>query len=308
MHLPVLAREVSTFLAPRPGGVYVDATIGGAGHALAIARAITPEGILIGIDRDPAALAAAEERLRGVGVRTILVRGNFADLAAILRDLGFTAVHGVLFDLGLSSPQIDDPARGFSYQKDAPLDMRMDPDQSLTARTLVNEATEEELARIIREYGEERWAGRIAAFIVKRRREGPIETTGQLVEAIKAAIPARARRRGPHPARRTFQALRIAVNDELGALARGLAAAIDHLAPGGRVVVISFHSLEDRIVKREFAGRARPCRCPPGEPVCRCGGPELLILTKRPILPGAAEVAANPRARSAKLRAAAKPV
>ncbi|MGQ9779757.1 MAG: 16S rRNA (cytosine(1402)-N(4))-methyltransferase RsmH [Bacillota bacterium] len=306
LHLPVLAQEVSTFLAPRPGGVYVDATVGGAGHAEMIARAIAPDGVLVGIDRDRSALAAAEERLRETGIRFFLVHENFAHLAAILRRLGMGPVQGILFDLGVSSPQLDDPARGFSYQKDAPLDMRMDRDQALTARWLVNEAAEEELARIIREYGEERWAARIARFIVRHRQKRPIETTGELAEIVKAAIPARARRSGPHPARRTFQALRIAVNDELGSLAQGLVAAVDSLAPGGRIVVISFHSLEDRLVKEEFARRARRCRCPEGAPVCRCGGPELQILTKKPVTPTQEELAANPRARSAKLRAAEK--
>jgi len=305
-HLPVLAQEVSTFLAPRPGGVYVDATVGGGGHAEMIARAIAPDGVLVGIDRDRVALAAAEKRLRETGIGFFLVHENFAHLRAILDSLGLEVIQGILFDLGVSSPQLDDPARGFGYREDAPLDMRMDREQPLTARQLVNEAPEEELARIIREYGEDRWAERIASFIVRYRRKRPIETTGELAEIVKAAIPARARRKGPHPARRTFQALRIAVNDELGSLARGLVAAVESLSPGGRIVVISFHSLEDRLVKGEFVRRARGCRCPEDLPVCRCGGPQLRILTKKPLTPTGEELAVNPRARSAKLRAAEK--
>lgn len=296
--------EVCAFLAPKPGGVYVDATIGGAGHAARIVDAIAPGGMLIGIDRDLAAIEAARERLDDGHVRVVLVHDSFAHLAGILAELKVERVDGLLLDLGISSPQVDRAERGFSYQKDAPLDMRMDQGQFLTARHLVNEAPEEELARIILQYGEERWARRIAAYIVRSRKDAAIETTGRLVEIIKAAIPAAARRKGPHPAKRTFQALRIAVNGELDALRSVLVDGIAHLAPGGRFVAISFHSLEDRLVKEEFARQAKSCRCPPENPVCQCGGPRLELLTKKPVMASRAEVAGNPRARSAKLRAA----
>lgn len=305
-HLPVLAKEVSTFLAPRPGGVYVDATVGGAGHAVATAASIGPDGVLIGIDRDMTAIEASRAKLSGSEARIHLVRESYANLRAILRELKIKRVDGILFDLGVSSPQLDEVERGFSYQHDAPLDMRMDRSQFLTAGHLVNEAPEEELARIIWQYGEERWARRIAAFIVRERRNAPLVTTGQLVEVIKAAIPARARRQGPHPARRTFMALRIAVNDELNVLAKGLDEAVDLLAQGGRLVVISFHSLEDRLVKTEFVKWSRRCRCGPGPGPCGCGGPVLELLTRKPVSAGPDELAANPRARSAKLRAAVK--
>ncbi len=306
-HQPVLAEEVSTFLAPRPGGVYVDATVGGAGHASLLAERIAPGGVLIGIDRDLSAVEAARVRLAGVtGVRIILIHDSYANLSAILHRLGLPMVDGILFDLGLSSPQVDQAERGFSYQKDAPLDMRMDQRQFLTAQHLVNEVPQAELARIIFQYGEERWARRIAEFIVKERQDAPIETTAQLVRIIKAAVPAGARRGGHHPARRTFQALRIAVNGELDALQLGLRAALDHLAPASRIVVISFHSLEDRLVKEEFVSQSAACRCPLGLPVCQCGGPTIEVLTRRPVVAGPTEVHANPRARSAKLRAAAR--
>ncbi|MGE5598238.1 MAG: 16S rRNA (cytosine(1402)-N(4))-methyltransferase RsmH [Bacteroidota bacterium] len=305
-HQPVLAGEVSTFLAPRPGGIYVDATLGGGGHAARIAEAIAPGGTLIGIDRDLAAIEAARARLHPPGVRVILVHDNFANLRGILGELGVVHLDGLLLDLGVSSAQLDLAERGFSYRQDALLDMRMDQRQFLTARHLVNEASERELARIIFEYGEERWARRIARFIAERRRNAPIETTGELAELIKAAIPAGARRGGPHPAKRTFQALRIAVNGELDALREALAAGVDHLAPDGRLVAISFHSLEDRLVKEVFAAEARSCRCPPGMPVCRCPGARLTVLTRRPVVADPAEVARIPRALSAKLRAAAR--
>lgn len=307
-HRPVLLQEVLTWLAPRSGGVYVDATVGGGGHAVQVAQRISPGGRLVGIDRDPAAVAAAAARLEAEAPRDVVwdVRhANFAELDVVLDGLGIGSIDGVLFDLGVSSVQFDNPARGFTYREDAPLDMRMDPSRGQTARDLVNEAPEETLRHIIATYGEERWAARIARFIVERRRQAPIETTGDLVQVIKEAIPAAARRRGPHPARRTFQALRIAVNDELGSLERGLQAAIARLAPGGRVVVISFHSLEDRIVKQAFREAERGCICPPELPACRCGRrPVLRILTRRPVTPSPEEIHVNPRARSAKLRAA----
>lgn len=246
-----------------------------------------------------------KEEFTVAGVQVTLVRANFARLAEVLKELGIPAVDGVIFDIGVSSHQLDEAERGFSYQKDAPLDMRMDPASRTTAADLVNRLPLEELNRIIAAYGEERWAKRIAEFIVERRKHGPISTTGELVDAIKAAIPAGARRNGPHPAKRTFQALRIAVNDELGALESGLKAAVEALREGGRVCVITFHSLEDRIVKEVFRDKARACQCPPHQPVCTCGGrPVLRILTRKPVLPDAEEIAANPRSRSAKLRAA----
>ncbi|HHW15132.1 MAG TPA: 16S rRNA (cytosine(1402)-N(4))-methyltransferase RsmH [Firmicutes bacterium] len=306
-HRSVLLAEAVKWLNCRPGGVYVDCTLGGGGHAAAILEASAPDGRLLGLDQDEVALERAAERLaeevrQG---RAVLVRENFAALRRVVERLGLGPVDGVLFDLGVSSFQLDQAERGFSYQAEAPLDMRMDRRQAVSAAELVNEGSEEELARIIREYGEERWARRIARAVVVRRRRSPLRTTGELVETIKEAIPAAARRGGPHPARRTFQALRIAVNDELGALQTGLREAIALLRPGGRLVAISFHSLEDRIVKRTLSEAAKGCVCPPEIPACVCGHhPELRILTRRPVEPSAEEVAENPRARSAKLRAA----
>lgn len=306
-HRSVLLAEAVDWLACRTGGVYVDCTLGGGGHAAAILAASAPDGRLLGLDQDETALARAGERLaeevrQG---RAMLVRENFAALADVAERVGLDQVDGVLFDLGVSSFQLDEAERGFSYQAEAPLDMRMDRRRPVSAAELVNTAPPEELARIIRDYGEERWARRIAQAVAERRRRSPLRTTGELVDTIKAAIPAAARRQGPHPARRTFQALRIAVNDELGALQTGLRAAISLLRPGGRLVAISFHSLEDRIVKRTMAEAARGCLCPPEAPVCVCGHqPELRILTRRPVEPSAEETAENPRARSAKLRAA----
>lgn len=306
-HRPVLLAEAVSFLNCRAGGIYVDCTVGGGGHAAAILAASAPSGRLIGLDRDETALRQANERLANEvrHGRAVLVRENFSRLAEVLAELDLDQVDGVLFDLGVSSFQLDEAARGFSYQSEAPLDMRMDRRQPVTAAELLNTASEETLARIIREYGEERWASRIAAMVVAWRKVKPLQTTEDLVQVVKAAIPAAARRSGPHPARRTFQALRIAVNDELRALEQGLRAAIEVLRPGGRVVVISFHSLEDRIVKQTLAGAAKGCICPPGLPVCVCGHQPLVrILTRRPVGPAPEEVTGNPRARSAKLRAA----
>lgn len=304
-HVPVMLEQVVEVLKPAPGQVVVDCTVGGGGHAAAILPRLLPGGRLIGIDQDPRTLQTARERLAPFGEAVTLVHGNFRDLTAILGRVGVDRVHGVLFDLGVSSFQLDEPERGFTYRADAPLDMRMDPGSPLTAADLVNTLPKAELARLIREYGEERWAGKIAAAIVRARERKPFSTTGELVEVIKAAIPAPARRRGPHPARRTFQALRIAVNGELDALRTGLLAAIEALLPGGRVAVISFHSLEDRIVKRTFADLSAGCRCPPDLPECRCGQQAVLrVLTRKPLVPTSQEVAANPRARSARLRAA----
>jgi len=304
-HVPVMVNEVVELLRPAPGNVIVDCTVGGGGHASALLPRIVPGGRLIGIDRDPRTLATARDRLAPFGDAVTLVHGNFGDLGVILAGLDLGGVDAVLFDLGVSSFQLDEPERGFTYRTDAPLDMRMDPGSPTSAAEIVNTWPAQELARILREFGEERWAGRIAAAIVRAREKAPLSTTGELAAVVKDAIPAAARRSGPHPARRTFQALRIAVNAELDALQQGLAAAIDALLPGGRVAVISFHSLEDRIVKRTFAELAAGCRCPPELPECRCGRQaRLRVLTRKPVTPTHDEVAANPRARSARLRAA----
>lgn len=306
-HLPVMPAEVLSYLAPRPGGIYLDGTVGGGGHAAQILEASSPDGLLIGFDRDPEALRAATERLAPYGSRVRLVQRNFVTLTETLTEMGVTAIDGILLDLGVSSYQLDTGERGFSFQQDAPLDMRMDPSSGETAADLVNGLPERELARIIREYGEERWAVRIAAFIVKARATAPIETTLQLVDIIKGAIPRAKWEERLHPATRTFQALRIAVNRELESLDEGLAAGVRLLNRDGRVVVISFHSLEDRIVKHSFRQLAQGCICPKSLPRCVCNNrPQLQVLTGKPVMAGEAEVAANPRARSARLRAARK--
>ncbi len=306
-HLSVLPEEVLRFLAPRPGGIYVDGTLGGGGHARQILDASAPDGRLIGIDRDREALAATADRLAGYGERVMLRQGNFADLAEILADCGVEAIDGFLADLGVSSHQLDTAERGFSFQQDAPLDMRMDRSGGATAADLVNGLSEGELVRIIREYGEERWAARIAAFIVRERAEAPIETTLRLVDIVKGAIPKAKWEERLHPATRTFQALRIAVNEELDSVSRGLAAAVRMLRPGGRIAVISFHSLEDRIVKQTFRGFTGGCSCPKGLAVCICGNvPTLRIITAKPVMATDDEIERNPRARSARLRAAEK--
>ena len=306
-HTPVLLAEVTQHLSLHPGSTIVDCTLGGAGHAKRIAELIAPTGTLVGIDQDDAALSAAADTLR-LGQQAVLIKGNFGDLDDLLVQAGVPYADGFLFDLGVSSPQLDVRGRGFSYHEDVPLDMRMDASSTQpTAAAVINTYSEDDLARILRDYGEERWATRIAEFIVAARARHPVETTGALVDIIKAAIPAAARREGPHPARRTFQALRIGVNGELSVLERGLRAAIRWLAPGGRIAVISYHSLEDRITKRIFAEHAQGCECPPGLPVCRCGrSPVLRIITRKPVVPTAAEIEENPRARSAKLRVAEK--
>ncbi|HKM39759.1 MAG TPA: 16S rRNA (cytosine(1402)-N(4))-methyltransferase RsmH [bacterium] len=288
-HEPVLLPEVLSYLACQSEGLIIDCTVGGAGHAEAILEKTSPSGSLLAIDQDQAALSAAARRLRKYGRRVGLVKGNFRQVEEIWRGSGLASPIGILFDLGLSSPQVDQKERGFSYQADAPLDMRMDTTQQTTAATIVNELSENELANIIKRYGEERWAARISKFICQRRRQEPINTTAQLVDVIKSAIPAAARRRGPHPARRTFQALRIAVNDELEALSRGLDGAREIIAPGGTICAISFHSLEDRIVKRSFRAWALQG--------------EYTVLTKKPLVPTFEETERNPRSRSAKLRA-----
>ncbi len=306
-HVPVMLAEVLEYLDVRPQGTYVDGTVGGGGHSRAIARRLGPQGRLVGIDQDPAALQAAGQALAEFGGRISLVHANFREMDRVLQDLQISAVDGVLLDLGVSSHQFDTAERGFSYRTDAPLDMRMNPTQEVSARDLVNTADEAELVRILFDYGEERFARRIVARIVARRQRAAIETTGDLAALVTDAIPAATRRTGPHPARRTFQGLRIAVNDELGSLERGLGRAFDLLKPGGRLVVITFHSLEDRIAKQTFVDRARGCICPPHQPVCTCDrSPEARILTRKPVTAGEAELAANPRSRSAKLRALEK--
>ena len=291
-------------LAIRPDGIYLDGTLGGAGHSYEIASRLTT-GRLIGLDRDEVALAAARERLKPFSDRVTLVHSNFQALSAVLDDLGIAKVDGMLFDLGVSSPQLDDKERGFSYMADAPLDMRMDRSEGLTAYDVVNTYDQESLKRILHTYGEERYAPKIAAAIVKRRAEKPIETTLELAELIRAAMPPQALREKQHPAKRSFQAIRIAVNDELTAVERMLASAIDRLNPGGRLAVITFHSLEDRLVKSAMQEAAKGCICPKEFPVCVCGRtPKVKILTRHPIVADEAELAENPRARSAKLRVA----
>lgn len=305
-HKPVLLNECLDGLNIRPGGVYVDGTLGRAGHSLEIVRRLTT-GRLIAIDRDKAAVDAAPARLEGHLDKVTLVRGNFGDLKSILASLGVAGADGMLFDLGVSSPQLDDGSRGFSYLQDAPLDMRMDQSAPLTAREVVNGWSQEELRRILWQYGEERYSGPIAAAIVRQRESVPIETTGQLAGLIREAMPAKARREKQHPAKRSFQAIRIAVNDELGEVERLLAGALDALKPGGRLAIISFHSLEDRLVKTAYADWARGCTCPPDFPVCVCGKtPKVKLVGKRPITAGGKELDENPRARSAKLRVAEK--
>jgi 16S rRNA (cytosine1402-N4)-methyltransferase len=308
VHEPVLLEEVLAVLQPQPGDIFVDCTVGGGGHSLEIASRITPHGKLVAIDRDSEAVAAASRRLQHLGEMVVFVQDNFRYLKGILASLGLEKVDGILLDTGVSSYQLDEGERGFSYHADAALDMRMDRNGGITAAQLVNESSTEELARIISDFGEELWARRIAEFIVARRqRSGPIRTTAELVETIKAAIPAKARRHGNHPARRTFQALRIAVNDELAALEQVLDNALQVLRPGGRLAVITFHSLEDRLVKKKLQRAAGYCQCPPGLPQCSCGWkPQVKILTGKAVRPTVEEVAHNPRARSARLRAAVK--
>jgi len=305
VHIPVLLDECIEGLNIKSGGIYVDGTIGGAGHSKEIAKLIGPDGLLIGIDQDINAVNAAKERLKMYEDRVRIVKDNFKNIKSIVHNLGIEKVDGVLLDLGVSSHQLDEEERGFSYMKDAILDMRMDKDNPLTAERIVNEWSENEIHYIIKEYGEERWAKRITEFIVRERKKERITTTGQLVDIIKSAIPASARREGPHPAKRTFQALRIAVNDELGILERTIEDAIDLLNCEGRICVITFHSLEDRIVKNTFNRLEKPCTCPPRIPQCICGKvPLIKIITKKPITADFEELKNNPRARSAKLRIA----
>ncbi len=302
-HISVLLDESVQALNIRPDGIYVDGTLGLGGHSEAIASRLTT-GRLIGIDRDDRALAFAGNRLGRFGDRVTLVKGNFADLGALLDGVGVELADGMLFDLGVSSPQLDDASRGFSYMRDAPLDMRMDETAPLTARQIVNDWSEAELRELFRLYGEERYAGRVASAIAGRRLEKPVETTGELVEIIRGAMPAAALREKQHPAKRCFQALRIAVNDELGSLERMLEQAADRLRPGGRLAVISFHSLEDRIVKEAIRRREAGCTCPRDFPVCTCGFVQTLRSVGKPVVPGQEEINKNPRARSARLRIA----
>lgn len=306
-HVTVLREEAVDGLNIRQDGIYLDCTLGGAGHSSLIASRLSPEGRLIAIDQDDWALENAKERLSPYIDRVTLVKSNFRHLKEIVDDLGLDGVDGVLFDLGVSSPQLDEGERGFSYNADAPLDMRMDQQAPLTAYEIVNEWDEQEIARIIWEYGEEKFSRRIARQIVQRRQHAPVKTTGELVELIKEAIPAAARRTGPHPAKRTFQAIRIAVNDELDAFRDAVIDAIGILRPAGRVSVITFHSLEDRICKQVYQDFAKGCTCPPAFPICTCGNEAIVkIITRKPILPSEEELEANPRARSAKLRVAEK--
>ena len=305
-HVSVLLQECIDGLNIRPDGIYVDGTLGGAGHSSQIAARLTT-GRLIGIDRDPVALKAAGERLAPFGDRVTLVHSNFCEIATVLRDLGISGVDGILMDLGVSSPQLDDAARGFSYMADAPLDMRMNGDDHLTAKDVVNTWSYEELRRILYDYGEERYAPQIASAICRRRESAPIETTMELVDIIRSAMPPAALREKQHPAKRSFQAIRIAVNDELGAVEKVMVDAIPCLNPGGRLAVITFHSLEDRIVKNGMANAAKGCTCPPNFPVCVCGNkPKVKLISRKPIVASNEELEQNPRSRSAKLRVCEK--
>ena len=305
-HKSVLLNETIEMLNIRPDGIYLDGTLGGAGHSLEICKRLTT-GRLIGIDRDTVALEAAKKRLEAHLQKVTLVHSNFSDLANVLDSLGIEKVNGMLFDLGVSSPQLDDGERGFSYMTDAPLDMRMNRDDSLTAYEIVNTWPREELRRILFEYGEERYAPLIAAAIERRRAERPIETTLELASIIRNAMPPQALREKQHPAKRSFQAIRIAVNDELNSVSRMMQSAVGRLNPEGRLAVITFHSLEDRIVKNAMAEAAKGCICPPNFPVCVCGRkPSVRVLTHKPIVSGEEELNENPRARSAKLRVCEK--
>jgi len=306
-HVPVMLGECVRSLDIKPGGVYVDCTLGRGGHSRAILEVLGPSGKLIAIDRDTQAVEYAGELFNGYGDKIIIKHGNFADLNVILDDLDIGQVDGILFDLGVSSPQLDDARRGFSYMQDAPLDMRMDRGGTVSAYDIVNYTDAGRLADILRDYGEERYAVRIAAAICRERDVKPVETTLRLVDIIVDAMPAPAKREKQHPAKRSFQAIRIAVNDELEAVRAGLEKAIARLAPGGRVSVITFHSLEDRIVKQTMKNGAEGCVCPPEFPVCVCGRTAgLKIIKPFPAIPGEGEIERNPRARSAKLRTAQK--
>ena len=312
-HIPVMADECLEFLSVKKDGVYVDGTIGGAGHSLRILDKLGEGGVLVGIDRDETAAEVSAARLKarnaelGVHVRNEVFRTNFVNIDKICDGLGIGAIDGILLDLGVSSKMLDDTERGFSFRQDGPLDMRMDRSSELTASYIVNNYSERELACIISDYGEERWAARISGFIVERRKTGPIDTTRGLVDVICAAIPKTARRDGPHPARRTFQALRIAVNDELGVIREVIGKSAGLLRENGRLCVISFHSLEDRIVKKTIDELSAGCVCPKELPFCVCGSKAVFKkITRKPVLPSETEVRSNPRSRSAKLRVAEK--
>ena len=305
-HVAVLLRESVDLLAVNPSGRYVDCTLGGGGHSKYILSKLNEYGKLICFDQDAKAIERGREQF-GNDPRVSLVGRNFADLKETLMEFALLPVDGILFDLGVSSPQLDEGSRGFSYMLDAPLDMRMDTDRELTAREVVNTWSEENLSKLIWEYGEEKWSKRIAKFIVQARRRCVLETTGDLVDVIKSAVPAAARRSGSHPAKRTFQAIRIAVNDELTVLEKGLEQSIECLNPGGRLGVITFHSLEDRIVKQKMNSWLGRCTCPPDLPICRCGAAATArVITRKPVLPSEEEVIHNPRSRSAKLRVTEK--
>lgn len=306
-HIPVLYHEIMDIMAPESGGFFVDCTLGGGGHSKGFLERTGPDGLLIGIDQDSNALAAARKNLESFDGRVTFVHSNYSNLDEILDRYAPEGVDGILFDIGVSSHQLDEKERGFSYMQDAPLDMRMDQSRSLDAWQVVNTYSEEELHRILKEYGEERWAKRIAKFIVEFRSQRPIDTTGQLVDVIKRAIPKGAREEGSHPAKRTFQAIRIEVNDELGVLERTIEVAVKHLKKGGRLGIISFHSLEDRIVKEKFRYLASDCICPPELPFCQCDKvSEVKILTRKPITASPEELEQNSRAKSAKFRAVEK--
>ena len=306
-HKSVLLEECIQALAIRPDGVYVDGTAGGAGHSSVIASRLSENGRLLALDQDETAVAVATERLSVYGERACVIRSNFCDLDAVCKSLEIAHIDGLLLDLGVSSYQLDTAERGFSYQADAPLDMRMDTRNPLTARTVVNEYSEDRIRRILFEYGEERFSSRIASNIIREREKAPIETTGELVEIIKRSIPSAARDGGHHPAKRSFQALRIEVNAELDVIAPAIRSAVRLLNPGGRIAIITFHSLEDRIVKQTFASLAEGCTCPKSFPVCVCGKrPEVKVISRKPILPSQKELEDNPRSRSAKLRVAEK--
>ena len=305
-HVSVLLDECLEGLNIKPDGTYVDGTLGGAGHSSQIVKRLTT-GHHIGIDRDPVALKAAGARLAPFGDKVTLVHSNFCEIKQVLEDLEIEGVDGILLDLGVSSPQLDDGSRGFSYMADAPLDMRMNSEDVMSAYDVVNTWSQDELKRILYDYGEERYAPRIAAAICSRREEKPIETTLELVDIIRSAMPAAALREKQHPAKRSFQAIRIAVNDELGSVEKVMRDAIPCLNPGGRLAVITFHSLEDRIVKNAMAEAAKGCTCPPNFPVCVCGKkPQVKLISRKPIVSGEEELERNPRARSAKLRVCEK--
>ena len=302
-HISVLLEETIKELHIKPNGIYVDGTLGGAGHAYEVCKHLSEEGRYIGIDQDADAIAASTKRLNEFGDQVTIVRDNYVNMPRILKDLGITGVDGILLDLGVSSFQLDEKERGFTYREDVPLDMRMDQRQELSAREIVNEYSEMELFHIIRDYGEEKFAKNIAKHIVNKRKEKPVETTGELIDIIKGAIPMKVRAVGGHPAKRTFQAIRIECNRELDVLKDSLDAMIDLLNPGGRLCIITFHSLEDRIVKRAFKKNENPCTCPPNFPVCVCGNVSKgKQVTRKPIVPGEQELQENKRAKSSKLR------